>query len=1032
MTRRRTRWIIGGFSTLLVLLFLLPLIGYWIMSRFVMTPEKLRDLLVTEVNWQVKGHFDCRSVELTYWDTWPLAGVAIHGVSFVGPDPDTPKLRVSLERLTVSLNAIDYWRNRRFNVQEIGIYRPRIYVLTGDGHPFDFRRAERALVRSRMDSLLRDVRLEVRRLTVEEGSVHVEEAHRSLTTHWAGIRLALSGDFSAEESSGTLSLSTDSSWIASPTLTLKQDFPVRMESAFATNLPKREVRVKAAHVTIGQVPFDLRGTYRLEAPHTIWMDTELSLSATRLEELLGYVPPPFATRLKSYRVGGKTALTLTARGVLDADRLPDIQVRGTLTDGLLARQGERYGLDRIGMDFFLDYPANQPDSSRLEIRDLRLSGLDCLVEGEAKIRSLPDNPFIDITLRSDVDFDRLGREFLDPDTIQLSGGLRSNLALVFQWDDLRRGRYDRIWADGTIDIDRLRLRSEAHGLSAYAENLHGAVGYKQNRSRFIHQREVLGLTLGMDTLGVRMDGLAQVAISRLRLSSNTGLQQNTSAITPLTTHLTFDRLQSRVRDHMALIASGAELHWGVKPSDADKRRVAMALVLSSDSLEYLNIREQQATIVANHRFIAELHPKATGLRWRTLADPERLLRDCDVKGYIDFDRLRSFSRRFPLQVRVRGTRLGFKNNRLILNNAEMTVGGSDALVNGEIVTYARAGKRRRLVEGDLSLRSRHIDFNELRKALLQGERAEETPAPSSARLLNIERLDQSIQRMEQEGMLADEEAARLIAIPENWSLALSFDAGSMKLYDFDMREVRGVVDLKDRKATCDFSTRTNMGDTKAALLYKALDPGKADIYVDWDLKRIQVGKLRRMFPAIQTLFPMLSSIDGELDCKLTSHCPIDSALNVDLDRLSATCSLDGRDMVLFTNETFHEIATKFRFKDRERNKIDRITADFIAKERAIEIFPFPLDVDRYRFLIGGRHSMDMSFQYHVDVLKSPIPFNFGVNLDGKPGDFHYRVGKTRYTELFKDPIRHEEFRMSKQRSLDETRAEILREMRAVR
>lgn len=246
-----------------------------------------------------------------------------------------------------------------------------------------------------------------------------------------------------------------------------------------------------------------------------------------------------------------------------------------------------------------------------------------------------------------------------------------------------------------------------------------------------------------------------------------------------------------------------------------------------------------------------------------------------------------------------------------------------------------------------------------------------------------------------------------------------------------MNEVSGKVSLKERSAYCDFSVRTNMGNTYLQLLYKNQSTKRSDVYLNWNLSQIQVGKLRKVFPAMGTLFPMLNSIDGVLDCDLAAYCPIDSTLNVDLSALSAVCSLDGKNMVLFTNETFHQIASKLRFKDRERNMIDHISADFMAKNYQIEILPFRLDMDRYSFIVGGQHSMDMSFNYHIDVLKSPIPFNFGLDVNGKVGDFKYNLGKTRYTILFNRPIQHEEYRMSKQRRLDEEKVEILREFRNV-
>ena len=99
-----------------------------------------------------------------------------------------------------------------------------------------------------------------------------------------------------------------------------------------------------------------------------------------------------------------------------------------------------------------------------------------------------------------------------------------------------------------------------------------------------------------------------------------------------------------------------------------------------------------------------------------MANLDELFSNCEVKGILTFEQLRSFSRQFPVQVNMKNTQLGFKNNRLILNNAEIQAGKSDAVLNGEIVTYPRDGMKKRLIEADLSLRSDQLDWNELRQA----------------------------------------------------------------------------------------------------------------------------------------------------------------------------------------------------------------------------------------------------------------------------------------------------------------------------
>ena len=68
----------------------------------------------------------------------------------------------------------------------------------------------------------------------------------------------------------------------------------------------------------------------------------------------------------------------------------------------------------------------------------------------------------------------------------------------------------------------------------------------------------------------------------------------------------------------------------------------------------------------------------------------------------------------------------------------------------------------------------------------------------------------------------------------------------------------------------------------------------------------------------------------------------------------------------------------------------------------IEVIPFSLEWDRYRAIVGGTHGIDMTYDYHVDILKSPIPIDFGVNITGNENDLKYKISKCRYKDLFKD------------------------------
>ena len=78
--------------------------------------------------------------------------------------------------------------------------------------------------------------------------------------------------------------------------------------------------------------------------------------------------------------------------------------------------------------------------------------------------------------------------------------------------------------------------------------------------------------------------------------------------------------------------------------------------------------------------------------------------------------------------------------------------------------------------------------------------------------------------------------------------------------------------------------------------------------------------------------------------------------------------------------------------------IDNMTVEILVENSMLELFPFMFDIDRYRLGIMGSNDMAFNFNYHVSVLKSPLPFKFGLTVKGNADDMKIRVGKAKFKE----------------------------------
>ena len=97
-------------------------------------------------------------------------------------------------------------------------------------------------------------------------------------------------------------------------------------------------------------------------------------------------------------------------------------------------------------------------------------------------------------------------------------------------------------------------------------------------------------------------------------------------------------------------------------------------------------------------------------------------------------------------------------------------------------------------------------------------------------------------------------------------------------------------------------------------------------------------------------------------------------------------------------ETFAEISKTLMFKNKKRNVFDSISVNLTVENGNVTVYPFLLEIDRYKAAVGGTQGLDMNFDYHISILKSPLPFKAGVNISGNLDKMKIRVGKTKYKD----------------------------------
>ena len=191
---------------------------------------------------------------------------------------------------------------------------------------------------------------------------------------------------------------------------------------------------------------------------------------------------------------------------------------------------------------------------------------------------------------------------------------------------------------------------------------------------------------------------------------------------------------------------------------------------------------------------------------------------------------------------------------------------------------------------------------------------------------------------------------------------------------------------------------SDVGSVDLSALYSAPNVDNMRFGFGLQVQDFDIARFMNLVPAIDSIMPLLHDISGIIDADLAATVNIGKDMNLDLPSLTAAIKLEGDSLQLLDAETFRTIAKWLMFKNKKRNIIDHMNVEMIIADNEMQLFPFIFDIDRYKIGVQGHNDLALNFNYLVSVLKSPLPFKFGITIKGNPDDYKIRLGRAKFDE----------------------------------
>ena len=372
----------------------------------------------------------------------------------------------------------------------------------------------------------------------------------------------------------------------------------------------------------------------------------------------------------------------------------------------------------------------------------------------------------------------------------------------------------------------------------------------------------------------------------------------------------------------------------------------------------------------------------------------KYFREWDLKGSIGVRTGIVMTPYFPLRNIIKGFEFGFDNNEVRIDSMKFVSGSSEIAAKGKLSGLRRALLGNGTMKLDVDITSGGMDANELLRAYNAGSgfnpdtMKESLEGASNSEFFKMVTTDTT----------AVSEEIELIVIPANLVADISLDASDIRYSDLDISKVTADLVMKERCVQItNTAAKTNMGEISFDGFYSTKSKKDLRAGFSLNLNDITAEKVIALMPSVDTLMPLLKSFKGLLNCEMACTAQLDTNMNILTPSINGVMRIGGEDLSISDNELYRTLAKKLIFKNKKEGKIDKMTVEGVIKDNVVEIFPFILKVDRYSLAMSGIQNLDMSFKYHVSVLKSPLLFRLGIDLYGPDFDnFKFKIGKAKY------------------------------------
>lgn len=438
-----------SFGVILLLLILIP----------VLFKSKIEALVKEKVNESVYATVDWSRFSLSLFRGFPDLSINLHQLTLVGIEDFEGDTLLGLKRFELRVNPFSAIR-KDLQVKSILLDNPLIngIVLEDGSANWDISTSgsPEAEVEPGEDAGGSSMNVSLEKFAIKNGRIYYHDAEMGAKAAMEDFSMALSGDFSTEETELELKVNVSGIDALYDGIRYVKHGEFRLDLLAAANLVENRYTILENEIELNELVLGTEGEVLLLEDGGMDLDIRFFSKQTSFQTLLSLVPAIYLNDFESLEASGSLILEGAVKGRMGDSLMPDARLKLQVVDGYFSYPDLPKDVSDIQIELAVDYNGKNMDLTTVDLEKFHLSLGGNPIDAKIHV----DHPISDMHVAGEleglIDFGSLN-DLLPMEDMDLSGRMTANLKVDTKMSYIEQENFEQVNLDGSILVEGVRV-----------------------------------------------------------------------------------------------------------------------------------------------------------------------------------------------------------------------------------------------------------------------------------------------------------------------------------------------------------------------------------------------------------------------------------------------------------------------------------------------------------------------------------------------------------------------------------------------